>query len=225
MKNDNINLLGLKGTNIEDYYKVQFNCWKFDNSDEVKLDGEVLSKNEKIILRMSLRGKNKVSGIIEMSDIVDGNELTEHKFIELEINRVNNIKDLSLGKDLSKQKYLQFLLEKENAKPPQQNKTENDYSQRQVAIAYCVLGKPITTENYLFILEKYSQTRSKKILQKRTLKISDLSKLSEVKSTDTKNLKDLQEAKRLLSGIKNKEAVKDISRIITAFLTSYNNHY
>ena len=106
-----------------------------------------------------------------------------------------------------------------------QSKNKN-FSHRQIAIAYCVLNIVITSENAKEILQKYSQTRSTaKLLQKRINKASELTKISENKTTDTKYLQDLKEAKRLISGIKNKKANTDIDRIITAFQTAYDNHY
>jgi hypothetical protein len=105
-------------------------------------------------------------------------------------------------------------------------KNANSYSHKQIAIAYCITGEAITSENAAEILNKYSETKSvDKLLQKRIYKLSDLSKLSENKTTDTKHLNDLKAAKRLLSGRKNKKAVSEISHIITAFEAAYQNHY
>ena len=106
------------------------------------------------------------------------------------------------------------------------SKNVNSYSHKQIAIAYCITGETITSENAAEILNKYSETKSTdKLLQKRIFKVSDLSKLSENKTTDTKHLNDLRAAKRLLSGKKNKKAVSEISRIIIALETAFQNHY
>ena len=88
------------------------------------------------------------------------------------------------------------------------------------------MGITITSENAGGILKKHSNLKSAdKLLQKRLNRVSELSALSENKSADTKHLTSLGNAKRLISGMKNKKAITDIDRIITAFKTAYNNHY
>ena len=105
-------------------------------------------------------------------------------------------------------------------------KEKKSYSHREIAIAYCVMGITITSENAGGILKKHSNLKSAdKLLQKRLNRVSELSALSENKSADTKHLTSLGNAKRLISGMKNKKAITDIDRIITAFKTAYNNHY
>lgn len=110
-------------------------------------------------------------------------------------------------------------------------RTETDnYSHKQVAIAYEIMKLPINTENALSILQKHTKHRSVAVLlRNRISKASTLSSLAENKTTDTKHKKDLIAAKRLISGMKkqskNKNAIADIDRIITAFQTSYENKY
>ena len=105
-------------------------------------------------------------------------------------------------------------------------KEKNTYSHKEIAIAYCVIGTTITSENAGEILRKHSKlTSAGKLLQKRVNRASELSSLSENKTVDSKHLTSLENAKRLISGIKNKKALTDIDRIITAFKTAYNNHY
>jgi hypothetical protein len=99
------------------------------------------------------------------------------------------------------------------------------YSQKQIAIAYYIMGVTLNEKNVKGILEKHSKTKSMKILQKLVTKNSQLTSLLDSKTANTKHLNDLKEAKRLLSGIKNKKAITDIDRIITAFKTSYENKY
>ena len=85
------------------------------------------------------------------------------------------------------------------------------------------MGITITEKNAMSILEKHSQTKSLKILQKLITKNKQLTSLSESKTVNTKHLNDLKEARRLLSGIKKKTALTDIDRIITAFNTAYQS--
>ena len=99
---------------------------------------------------------------------------------------------------------------------------DNNYSQRQIAIAYFVMQTPITKDNAEGILKKHSQTKSvPKLLQKRITKASEITNLSENKTTDTKHKQDLTAAKRLISGIKNKKAITDITSFISTFETNY----
>src|SRR6201997_1893832 len=94
-------------------------------------------------------------------------------------------------------------------------KKKNSFSLRQIAIAYVLMDTIITKENAEEILKKHSTLNSTdKLIQKRINKRSDLIKLTENKSTDTKHLKDLKEAERLLSGTKNEQAKTEIKRVI-----------
>lgn len=115
----------------------------------------------------------------------------------------------------------------EQLKPiKKQSAKTNSYSIKQIAIAYSIMNILITSENAETILKKHSNFISaSKLLQKRISKVSELSKISENKTVDTKHLKDLQAAKRLMSGMKNTKAINDIDRVITAFTTAYNNKY
>jgi hypothetical protein len=107
------------------------------------------------------------------------------------------------------------------------DQNDNKYTLRQVAIAYSFLGGDylITSHNYLEIVEKYTTSKSNKILQKRINNPSDLTKLSGNKSTDTRTKNDLMGAKRLLSGIDDSKAIKGIDDVINTFLNNYNLKY
>ena len=125
--------------------------------------------------------------------------------------------------------------------PPQQTETKKkateiknslnkNFSHKQINIAYCIMGITISAENSAKILSLHSQTKSIiKFLSKRQFKTTEFTQLSENQTTDTKHLQDLKAAKRLISGMKkqtkNKNAITDIKRIITAFETSFNNKY
>jgi len=52
-----------------------------------------------------------------------------------------------------------------------------------------------------------------------------LTRLSENKTADSKHFKDLEEAKRLLNGMKDRKAVSDLETIISAFKSNYNSYY
>ena len=103
---------------------------------------------------------------------------------------------------------------------------EKNYSLRQVAIAYAVMGVQITNDNASEILNKHTIYRSvSKLLAKRVYRVNDLINTTGNKTVDTKHLKNLEAAKRLISGMKNKEMEKSISCIITAFQNNFNTTY
>ncbi len=106
-------------------------------------------------------------------------------------------------------------------------KSHDHYTDRQIAIAYFILGTPISEENYKDALAKYSKNeiKSKKILQKSIRKSNQIKPLNENKKGYTEHLEDLKKAKQLLSGTKNKNAVNNIESIITAFNTTYDLKY
>jgi hypothetical protein len=169
-----------------------------------------------------------------MQELVSKNLILEHdvNFEGTVLNIIQyslSLKGLSLCEEALAQKekktepQISGIIQENTSKNQAEN---NKFSQRQIAIAYCILNIPITTENAENILSKYSETKCVgKLLTKRVYKIGDLTKLSSNKTTDTKHLNDLKAAKRLISGRKNKNAITDISRIITAFETAYNSHY
>jgi hypothetical protein len=104
-------------------------------------------------------------------------------------------------------------------------KDKQSFSHKQIAIAYCILREPITKENASLILTKYSTNKSvKKLLDMRYSNVSELTKVSDHKATNTLHLKDLEAAKRLLSSGKNKEAIKSITRVISTFQSNLNTN-
>jgi hypothetical protein len=112
-------------------------------------------------------------------------------------------------------------IEKSEKKPNNNGdtkKTNNNFSHRQVAIAYCVMKITITKDNAQAILLKYTKLKSSaKLIQKRITQPKNLMIISENKKVNTDKLRDLNEAKRLISGTKNKVALTEITRIITDF--------
>lgn len=105
-----------------------------------------------------------------------------------------------------------------------QNK--ENYSHKQIAIAHFILKKTITAENAKSILNQYSENKSiAKLLTKRISKASELTKISENRTVDTKHSKDLDAAKRLIRGEKNKTALNDINNVIVAFKNNYDMKY
>lgn len=146
-----------------------------------------------------------------------------------EINSIADSTFAMLQKGVAFLRYHKFLKEQIRIYNPQKvekTKDEQKFSQRQIAIAYFFLGEQITKENAGKILNELSDTQSvEKLLSKRISKVSELTSISENRTKDTKHQKDLEAAKRLISGKKNKKALKDVSAVITAFANNYKSHY
>ena len=101
----------------------------------------------------------------------------------------------------------------------------NKYSLKEVKIAYFCLEEMITNQNYSSILKKHTCHTSNKILQNPITKTSDLTATRENKAADTKHLKSLEAAKRLLSGIKNQSAIKSLNQVISTFESNCSLKY
>lgn len=114
---------------------------------------------------------------------------------------------------------------KNNSNSKKKKKENSKYKPKEIKIAYFCLKKDITDDNYLEILNKYSDSRSNKILQYPICKTSDLTRLSENKSADTKHFTALKNARNLLSGINDYNALKSINEFISTFEANYKNHY
>lgn len=168
--------------------------------------------------------------IIELAELFDG--IIQEYFIEAIIKHVTwvngndywDICHLTFEKRIVPE--LKNLLIKAKAKDTKSKSKFNNFSQRQIAISYFIMGISINSENAKEILEKHSQTKStQKLLQKRITKSSELTALSHNKTTDSKHLEDLLQAKRLLDGIKDKETKTDLQAIINEFKSAFENNY
>jgi hypothetical protein len=84
----------------------------------------------------------------------------------------------------------------------------------------------LTSENGAELLRLHTRHTSVPALLKKVVPVtSDLTKLSQNKTTNTKRLNDLKEAKRLIIGKKNKEALSRITHTIKQFQTNYDSRY
>lgn len=74
-------LSGLTDDNIDEIYKELYHKWLFFNSDEVYLNGQLLSKSEKRLIAVS--GFKSIDGELKFSSTkkIDGVTLTEKDFI------------------------------------------------------------------------------------------------------------------------------------------------
>lgn len=100
------------------------------------------------------------------------------------------------------------------------------FSLKQIAIAYFLMGITITKENAAGILKKHSDLKSAdKLIQKRVYKMKDLITVSQHKASDTRHLKDLEQAERLINGTKNRKAKTAIKSVIVDFKKAYGDFY
>ena len=155
--------------------------------------------------------------------------LKEWMYVDIEATPFNEqIIDLKKAIENSyKIEEIQLLIKSPSKRKRKQKKIndEKSYTQKQVAIAYFAMGKTITKENYEAILKNHTKTSSDKILQKLIVKSAGLTSLTENKTADTKQLNNLKEAKRLLSGIKDHNSSKVLDDYITTFTNKYDNFY
>ena len=227
-------LAGIKPTNISSKYNSLYTRWKFNNSDEIWIDGKLIPPKEKSLIIMSSYNIIPKPNDIIISETKDGFALEELDFIEQELKEKQPLYKKTIGSKINDTQhkqikiYLEYLekRKRELTKNKSTKESKNDFTHKQIAIAYCLLGKLITSENVAEILQKHSTNKStEKLLQKRIHKASDLIRISDHKTTNTLHLKDLEAAKRLLSGMKKKKAIHDLDQIITTFKSNIlNNH-
>ena len=105
------------------------------------------------------------------------------------------------------------------------NRNEEKYKLKEIKIAYFCLGERINKNNYLGILKRYSDSSSDKILQNPIVKTSQLTAISENKTTDSKHLESLKNAERLLLGMNDKEALNSLKQITSTFQDNFRKKY
>lgn len=160
-----LSLIGLNGKNQEEYFTKQFIRWRFHLSDEVLLDGRILSKDERTMRAISFYDFGDAK-TLTMSDEINGSELTESRFIEHEIKRVKNLKKLSIQDEYNKQDYLSFL----TAKQINSSNSKDEISYAQIALKCIYEGKQTTMYNCEAI-EILSSGTSGKTSSKQLLKL------------------------------------------------------
>ena len=108
LRSNNFSLKRIDGTKperIEQAYQTYLNRWKFNNSDKVWLDNELISKDEKnLIIESNYNIKPKPKSIIT-SDIEDKIPLTEDLFINEQIRLFKRIKAQTKGIEIDRVLY------------------------------------------------------------------------------------------------------------------------
>lgn len=105
-------------------------------------------------------------------------------------------------------------------------KSRRYYSNRQIAIAYQVMGILITKNNATDIMKKYSANKSvQKFLSNSNISNDAMTFFSDYKHPNTKLLHDLYAAKTIIVGKKKQKASDEINRIIADFEARYERKY
>ncbi|OWW24062.1 hypothetical protein B4Q04_18335 [Zobellia sp. OII3] len=129
-------LTGLRGDNFDDYFKMMFGVWLIKNSNEVVVDGEVLTgfrKNFGAVYGYKTGNKDgsdikKPNSIIASGVSENGLELTDAMFVEIELKRVQNITDgLNDLTDFARRNYILFLNKKLNSSVNKAKDEKDEY--------------------------------------------------------------------------------------------------
>lgn len=110
-----LGLIGLSSDNLAEYYEWHINRWKFDHSDEVFIDGQLIDEAEKRMIKLSRYDIRPKPESISVSCKANGSDLTETRFIEYEISRIEKLDKLSLPKRYGRDDYLVFLQQKKES--------------------------------------------------------------------------------------------------------------
>ena len=111
---DLMEFVGLKPTDVHDRYERLYNRWKFDNSDEVFVDGKQISYIEKQKVKFGTYEPTPKKIIV--SDLKDGFELTEKMFVEKMINKLSKYSKADYPDDTWQMRidlFLEYLKKKE----------------------------------------------------------------------------------------------------------------
>lgn len=92
-------LAGLTPDTIDEKYNRVFTRWKFDNSDEVWIDGRLIDKGEKWLIQVSMYDIRPVPKKIIVSELKGGFELTEQMFVKKMIRKLKQFADADYPDD------------------------------------------------------------------------------------------------------------------------------
>ena len=129
-----LELSGLTKDNIDEKYKELYHKWLFFNSDEVYLNGQLLSKSEKRL--MAVAGFKSIDGELKFSSTkkIAGGTLTEKVFINNYIERYSLlIKEIPTNEVLIKNRTSMMLEYLEN----KLKHDTNDFKAPKIRPKYC----------------------------------------------------------------------------------------
>jgi hypothetical protein len=154
-------LVGLNPANVNERYISLYNRWKFDNSDEVLVDGKLINYIEKQQVKFGTYEPTpkKIIG----SDLKDGFELTEKMFVEKMIQKLSNYSKADYPDDTWQMRvdlFLEYLKNKEKSFEPKSESEKvfvfTDYlkSNDNNAIIEKIKGLPRSKPKDIFIILK-----------------------------------------------------------------------
>ncbi len=135
-----LELSGLTDDNIDEIYKELYHKWLFFNSDEVYLNGKLLSKSEKRL--MAVAGFKSIDGELKFSSTRKnkGITLTENYFIKERIEKysllINEIPDNETMLKIRISMMLEYLENKLKLFTPN-NPDDNDFKAPKIKDKYC----------------------------------------------------------------------------------------
>jgi len=149
--------------NIDDIYSRRYIRYKFDNSDEVSIDGVLLSNDEKASIKQVGYNIRPTPKETIVSDLINGFEITEKHFIQSELILLNNVNYdlLNLKNRLQFTFYKDYLSKKENFSP-----NINKLSINEIALKLVYEGINVTRENAKEIIKEYGYTSGDALFNK-----------------------------------------------------------
>lgn len=140
-----LELSGITDDNIDEIYKELYHKWLFFNSDEVYLDGKLLSKSEKRL--MAVAGFKSIDGELKFSSTkkIAGLTLTEKDFINNYIEKYSLLINEIPTKEVLFKKRISMMLEylKNKLKlftpnnPAPEKHDDNDFKAPKIKDKYC----------------------------------------------------------------------------------------
>jgi hypothetical protein len=112
-----IELAGLTAESINEHYEGMLNRWKYDNSDEVWIDGRLIDHEEKIHIVMGMFNIEPQPKEIIVSELKAGFKLTEQLFIKSMIYKLNSFVNIDKPDDkwqMRVNSFLEFLKERQS---------------------------------------------------------------------------------------------------------------
>jgi hypothetical protein len=210
------------------YNKNEFDCL-INKLDEAAADFFIRDWDEQVsvYLRHKIHPESTEYDKKLVRDLKQSIEFKKHLFKELYEKKKIELKDRYSNDTFRHNIQTREVKSKlENTLKGKLTSQDGNYTHKQITIAFYIMDILITPQNAKDILKKYSQTKSvEKLLQKRINKKKALISISENKTTDTKHLRDLEAAKRLIASTKKRKAIVEINHIIATFQSEFKNHY
>lgn len=134
-----LSLSGLTSSNVDEFYRVKFSRWLFENSDNVWVDGELIDEEEKQAFKFAFYNVRPKPKEIKTDRLWKGFELKESVFIKRELFKYKNIQPekCNLSSNLKLETYIHFLQNRLiNAAKVKIKQTDSLKSQQTFAL-YC----------------------------------------------------------------------------------------